>query len=135
MPFCLISSRFRSVLWIVRPSSIPVQCLHGKVVLFIARSFLFWYFSDFQRLVQVKSASMTNTKPLGGVVCHYCHNPGHVRQNCRKLQNKNRRFQYVLHQKSLQSASTSISTSQVKPTHVLFPLPPHGPLTLEPLTT
>ena len=85
MPFCLISSRFRSVLWIVRPSSIPVQCLHGKVVLFIARSFLFWYFSDFQRLVQVKSASMTNTKPLGGVVCHYCHNPGHVRQNCRKL--------------------------------------------------
>ena len=30
--------------------------------------------------------------------------------NCRKLQNKNRRFQYVHHQKSLQSASTSIST-------------------------
>ena len=22
---------------------------------------------------------------LRGVVCHYCHNPGHVCQNCRKL--------------------------------------------------
>ena len=46
--------------------------------------FLFlWYFSDFQRLVLI------DTKPSGGVVCHYCHNLGHVRQNCRKLQNKN----------------------------------------------
>ena len=53
---------------------------------------------------------MTNTKPLRGVVCHYCHNSGHVCQNCRKLQNKNRRFQSVHHQKSLQSASISIST-------------------------
>ena len=71
----------------------------------------FWYFSDFQRLVRVRFASMTNTKPSRGVVCHYyCHNPGHVLQNCRKLQNKNRRFQSVHHQKSPQSASTSIST-------------------------
>ena len=35
-----------------------------KGVLFLARS----YFLDFQRLVQVRSASMTNTKPAGGVV-------------------------------------------------------------------
>ena len=70
----------------------------------------FWYFLDFHRLVQVRYASMTNTKPSRGVVCHYCHNPGHVRQNCRKLQNKNRRFQSVHHQKSLQSAFTSIIT-------------------------
>ena len=41
---------------------------------------------------------------------HYCHNSGHVRQHCRKLQNKNRRFQSVHHKKSLQYASTSIST-------------------------
>ena len=53
---------------------------------------------------------MTNTKPSEGVVCHYCHNPGHVHQNCRKLHNKNRRFQSVHHQKSLQSPSTSINT-------------------------
>ena len=52
---------------------------------------------------------MTNTKPSRGVMCHYCHNPGHVRQNCRKLQNKNRRFQSIHHHKSLQSASTSIN--------------------------
>ena len=37
-------------------------------------------------------------------------NPGHVRQHCRKPQNKNRRFQPVYHLKSLQSASTSINT-------------------------
>ena len=53
---------------------------------------------------------MTNTKPSRGVMCPNCHNPGHVRHNCRKLQNKNRRFQYVHHHKSFQSASTFIST-------------------------
>ena len=77
---------------------------------FHCKILFFWYFLDFQRLVRVRFASMTNTKPSRGVVCHYCHNPGHVLQNCRKLQDKNRRFQSVHHQKSLQSASTSIST-------------------------
>ena len=43
-------------------------------------------------------------------MCHYFHNLGHVRQNCRKLQIKNRTFQSIHHQKSLQSAFTSIST-------------------------
>ena len=43
-------------------------------------------------------------------MCHYCKNPGHVSRNCRKLQNKNRRFQFVHYQKSLKSASTSITT-------------------------
>ena len=43
-------------------------------------------------------------------MCHYFHNPGHVCHNCRKLQNKNRRFLYVHHHKLLQFASTSIST-------------------------
>ena len=43
-------------------------------------------------------------------MCHYCQNPGHVSQNCRKFQNKNRRFQFVHYQKSLKSASTSITT-------------------------
>ena len=28
-------------------------------------------------------------------MCHYCHNPRHVRQDCKKLQNINRRFQYA----------------------------------------
>ena len=53
---------------------------------------------------------MTNKKPSEGVVCHYCHNSVHVRRNCRKLQNKNRRFQFVHYQKPLKSASTSITT-------------------------
>ena len=43
-------------------------------------------------------------------MCHYYHNPRHVRQHCRKLQNKNRRFQSIHHQKSLKSTSTSINS-------------------------
>ena len=42
-------------------------------------------------------------------MCHYCHNLGHVRHNCRKLQNNNRRFQSIHYQKSFKSASTSIT--------------------------
>ena len=53
---------------------------------------------------------MTNKKPSRGALCYYCHNPGHVRQNCRKLQNKNQIFQFVHYQKSLKSTSTFIST-------------------------
>ena len=47
---------------------------------------------------------MTDKKPSGGVVCHYCHNPGHVRRDCRKLQNLYRRFPYV--HESLKGVST-----------------------------
>ena len=47
---------------------------------------------------------MTDKKPLGGVVCHYCHNLVHVRRDCRKLQNRNRRFQSA--HESLKGAST-----------------------------
>ena len=43
-------------------------------------------------------------------MCHYCNISGHVHQNYWKLQNKNRRFQYAHYQKSLKSASTSITT-------------------------
>ena len=64
---------------------------------------------------------MTNNKPSGGVVCHYCHNPGHERWNCRKLQNKNRTFQSVHYQKSLKFAFTSIITLvESSKTHTCF---------------
>ena len=43
-------------------------------------------------------------------MCHYCQNLGHLHWNCRKLQNKNRRFQSGNYQKSLYYASTSIIT-------------------------
>ena len=85
MLFSLFSSKSRGVLWIVEPSSIPVQCCSWKGGRFSCKILFFWYFSDFKRLVRVRYASMTNMKPLGGVVCHYCHNPGHVRHNYRKL--------------------------------------------------
>ena len=90
----------------------PFRCgvFHGRVVLFLARSFFSGIFRIFKGVVQVRSASMTNKKPSGGVVCDYCYNPGHARHNCRKLLNKNRRFQSVHYQKSLKSTSTSITT-------------------------
>ena len=62
---------------------------------------------------------MTNKKLSREVVCHYCHNSRHVRQNCRKLQNKNQRFQSVHNQESLKTIS----------------LPLNGSLTMESPTT
>ena len=47
---------------------------------------------------------MTEKKSSSGVVCHYCHNPGHVCRDYRKLQNKNLRFSYV--HESLKGVST-----------------------------
>ena len=91
----LISSRSKGVLWIIKPSSIPEQCFSWKGGPFRCNILFFWYFSDLQRLFQVRSASMTNMKPSRGFVCHYFHNAEHIRHNCRKLQNKNRRFQSV----------------------------------------
>ena len=47
---------------------------------------------------------MTDKKPSGGVVCQYCHNSGHVCRDCRKLQNRDRRFQCA--HESLKDVST-----------------------------
>ena len=77
---------------------------------FLQDPFFFLYFSDFQRLIRVRSASMTNKKPSGRVGRHDCHKLGHVRWNCRKLQNKNRKIQSSNYKKSLHDASTSITT-------------------------
>ena len=85
-------------------------CFSWKGGPFAYKILFFWYFSDFHRLVQVKSTSTTNKKPSEGVGCPNCCNPGHVCQNCRKLHNKNRRFQFVHYQKSLKSTSTLITT-------------------------
>ena len=92
------------------PHSIRGGVFLCKSCRFPCKILFFWYFLNFQRLVRVRSASMTNKTPLRGVVCRYCHNSRHVRQNCRKLQNKNRRFQYVHYQKSPKSTFTSITT-------------------------
>ena len=43
-------------------------------------------------------------------MCYYCHNPSHVHRKCRRLHRKNQRFQSSQYQKSLTSASTSITT-------------------------
>ena len=77
---------------------------------FPSKILFFCIFSDFQRLVSTRSASMTNKKPSRGVVCYYCHNLRHVRRKCRRLQSKNRRFQSSQYQKSRKFASTSITT-------------------------
>ena len=78
---------------------------------------------------------MTDKKPSAGVVCHYCHNPRHVRRDCRKLQYRNQRFLYA--HESLKGVSTpsTMLVGSGKPKHVLFLLPPNGSLTLEPQIT
>ena len=50
---------------------------------------------------------MTNKRPLGGVLCHYYYNLGNARRDCRKLQNRNRRFQCA--HESLKGVSTPIT--------------------------
>ena len=77
---------------VFRPHSIRGWCFFVEKLLSSLQDPIFWYFLNFQRLVGVRYASMTNKTPLRGVVCRYCHNPRHVSRNCRKLQNKNRRF-------------------------------------------
>ena len=47
---------------------------------------------------------MTDMKPSYEVMCHYCNNLGHVRRDCKKFQNRNRRFLYV--HESLRGVST-----------------------------
>ena len=74
------------------PHSIRGWCFFVEKLSSSLQDPIFWYFSNFQRLVRVRSASMTNKTPSGGVVCRYCHNSGQVSRNCRKLNNENRRF-------------------------------------------
>ena len=53
--------------------------------------------SNYEPLKQQTKSSGSDLEPLGqflrGVVCYYCHKPGHTRLECRKLLNRNRRFQ------------------------------------------
>ena len=53
---------------------------------------------------------MTDKKPSDVVVCHYCHNPRHVRRDYTKLQNRDRGFQYAHESlKSVSSPSTMLA--------------------------
>ena len=122
----------RGVLWIVGQSSIQVQCFSWKGGPFTYKIQFFWYFLDFQQPVLVISASMTNKKPSGGVVCYYLYaeSVGGCSVKIEVFSHLN-----IKNHLSLHLLLSLHSLSQVKPTHVLFPLPPHGSLTLEPLTT
>ena len=75
---------------------------------------------------------MTGKNSLSGVVCNYCHILGHVRWDCRKLQNRNLRFQYA--HESLKGASTPITmlAGTGKPNTCLISFSLNGSLTLEP---
>ena len=61
---------------------------------------------------------MTDKKPSGGVVCYYCHNPGYIHRDCRKLQNINKRFLYV-HEllKGVSTPSTMLAVTPTKTSH------------------
>ena len=61
---------------------------------------------------QIKSSGLA-LKPSGqssrGVVCYYCHKAGHTRRECRKLLNRNQRFQSA----HIASASNTLEQSVV----------------------
>ena len=61
---------------------------------------------------QTKSSGLALEPPgqsSGGVVCYYCHKPGHTRRECRKLLNRNRRFEFA----HVASASNTLEQSVV----------------------
>ena len=66
--------------------------------------------SNYEPVKQRTKSSGSTLKPLGqssrGVVCYYCHKPRHTCRECRKLLNRNRRFQ------STHVASTSNTLEQ-----------------------
>ena len=53
--------------------------------------------SNYEPVKQQTKSSGSTLEPSGqssgGVVCYYYHKPRHTRRECRKLQNRNRRFQ------------------------------------------
>ena len=137
MSFSWISSRFRGVLWIIGPSFILVQCFRGKVVIFIARSYfssIFWIFRSLFELDLLLLLTQNPQKELCVIIAiiqdMYTKIVGSY-----KIKIKNFNLFIIRNHFSLQLLLSIHSSSQVKPTNVLFPLPPHGSLTLEPPTT
>ena len=63
---------------------------------------------------------MTDKKPLGGVVCHYCHDLGHVCRDCRKLHNRYRSFQYAYESLKVASTPSTMLTGSSKPNTCLM---------------
>ena len=55
--------------------------------------------SNYEPVKQQTKSRGSALEPPGqssrGVVCYYCHKPGHTRRECRKLLNQNRRFQFA----------------------------------------
>ena len=55
--------------------------------------------SNYESVKQQTKSNGSTLEPSGqssgGVVCYYCHKPGHTRQECRKLLNRNQIFQYA----------------------------------------
>ena len=69
--------------------------------------------SNYEPVKQKTKSSGSTLKPPGqssrGVVCYYCHKSGHTRRECRKLLNRNRRFQSA----HIASASNTLEQSIV----------------------
>ena len=63
---------------VFEPHSIRGWCFFVEKLSSSLQDPIFRYFSNFQRLVRVRFALMTNKTPSRWVVCRYCHNPGHV---------------------------------------------------------
>ena len=63
--------------------------------------------SEKQQYRNSGSGSNSRWTNSGGVVCYYCHKPGHVIQDCKKRQGRNQRFQFA-HVASTNEASDQL---------------------------
>ena len=50
----------------------------------------------------------------GGVVCHYCHKPGHVIRDCKKRHNRNQKFQSAHIASTTEASDQSVQFSAAK---------------------
>ena len=85
-----ISSLQETFNWLLRTKSFPSIQMSNALV---SKN------SNYEPVKQQTKSSGSALEPPGqssrGVVCYYCHKPGHTRRECRKLLNQNRRFQFA----------------------------------------
>src|SRR5262245_29581319 len=48
----------------------------------------------------------------GEIICHYCHKPGHIKRDCRKLQSKKAHSAHIVSSSEISEKSVTISADE-----------------------
>ena len=70
--------------------------------------------SERQRNRNSGPCNNTRGPGFGGVVCYYCHKPGHVIRDCKKRQNRNQKFQSTHIVSTTEASDQSVQFSAAK---------------------